>query len=86
MNSGGIFADETLNKFNGGLFRPDPELDSLSLPNKVFCEKMQAENQEKLNSHKNTLLYLTATYNFGIKASGQKSITLYTLGRIFEQS
>lgn len=86
MDAGGRFGDKTLNRFNGGLFRPDPVLDGLRLPNKVFCEKLQAESVAFLNAQKETLLYLAATYNFGIHASGQKSITLYTLGRIFEQS
>jgi hypothetical protein len=37
--------------------------------------------------HPRTLLYFSAAYNFGLSsAAGERAISLYTLGRIFEQS
>lgn len=85
MNSGGQFLDYPINRFNGGLFAVDAELDSLHIPNRVFCEKNQGTSVENIGEFKCTLLYFSATYNFG-KDSDGNAITLYTLGRIFEQS
>ena len=86
MDTGDKFLGKRINRFNGGLFAADPELDGLSIPNDVFCEKMQGENPDTIKQHSCTLLYLSATYNFGTSGSGEHAITLYTLGRIFEQS
>lgn len=83
MANGTPFGEQRINYFNGGLFAPDPVLDGLKLPNIVFCTKGQ---HEAIDSAPSTLLYLSATYNFGIAGDGKSSITLLTLGRIFEQS
>lgn len=64
MNEGGDFGDATLSKFNGGLFATDPEIRSLTLPNRIFCAKGQGQNEGSLVSHKTTLLYLSAAYNY----------------------
>lgn len=100
MNEGSAFGGEKINQFNGGLFAEDADLDVLFVPNEIFCQPKQGENEASLKSYKKTLLYLSATYNY---ASGwedaltrsssdidanrdSKSLGLYTLGRIFEQS
>lgn len=86
MNAGGAFLDHDINRFNGGLFATDPVLDGLHIPNKVFCARNQGDSAEALRDHPGTLLYFSGTYNFGVTPSGERSIGLYTLGRIFEQS
>lgn len=88
MREGGPFPpDHQINRFNGGLFAELPELEALTIPNRVFCAKGQGEDPESLASRKDTLLYLAASYNFGAHgAEHQRTITLYALGRIFEQS
>lgn len=84
MRDGGNFGSHAIDKFNGGLFEQDPALDSLHIPAKVFCAHGQATDQL---CHKRTLLYFSAAYNFGLSsAAGERAISLYTLGRIFEQS
>jgi hypothetical protein len=84
MRDGGNFGSHAIDKFNGGLFEQDPALDSLHIPAKVFCAPGQATH---LLDHKRTLLYFSAAYNFGLSsAAGERAISLYTLGRIFEQS
>ena len=85
MDEGGVFDGKQLNRFNGGLFARDTELDDLNLPNSAFFFPGQADNEETLRSPQANLLYFSANYNFGT-TSGGKAITLYTLGRIFEQS
>ncbi|MEQ8735656.1 MAG: N-6 DNA methylase [Rhodospirillaceae bacterium] len=86
MDKGEKFLGQRINRFNGGLFESDPELDDLFIPNHVFCEKLQGEDGPTIKKHPRTLLYLSAVYNFGTSGSGENAITLYTLGRIFEQS
>lgn len=107
MNDGSAFGERKLNKFNGGLFAEDGELDRLRIPNKVFCQQGQGQNEAALYSYKLTLLYLSASYNYAsgwaegltkppvegqeklgdaAKQDPSKSLGLYTLGRIFEQS
>lgn len=88
MRDGGPFPpDHTINRFNGGLFEALPELEALVIPNRVFCAKGQGESPAALVKHKDTLLYLAANYNFGAHGTEhQRTITLYALGRIFEQS
>lgn len=88
MDEGCPFAGQEINCFNGGLFREEPELESLRVPASVFCAEGQgAGGEAELKRHKNTLLYLSASYNFGVKGrEGGHVIDLYTLGRIFEQS
>lgn len=101
MNSGATsFGDHQINQFNGGLFAPDPELEKLHIPNNVFCERGQGQNEASLAANKLTLLYLSASYNYAsgwaagvsgepataAKRDPDRNIGLYTLGRIFEQS
>ncbi|PDT31113.1 restriction endonuclease subunit M [Rhizobium sp. M10] len=107
MNDGSAFGEKKLNKFNGGLFAADPELERLRVPNKVFCQQGQGQNEASLYAFKLTLLYLSASYNYAsgwaegltnppvdqeirfgdpAKQDPSKSLGLYTLGRIFEQS
>ena len=101
MKEGHAFGDHKINQFNGGLFAADPELEKLHIPNSVFCERGQGQNDASLASNKLTLLYLSANYNYASGWSGgltndqhasspkrdpERSIGLYTLGRIFEQS
>jgi hypothetical protein len=84
MCDGGNFGTHAIDKFNGGLFEQDPALDSLHIPAKVFCAHGQAAH---LLGHPRTLLHFSAAYNFGLSsAAGERAISLYTLGRIFEQS
>ena len=98
MNDGRAFGSEQLNQFNGGLFEPDSDLEQLHIPNIVFCEQGQGQNEASLSSNKRTLLYLSATYNYASgwadglgrgdrdRVDPTRSLGLYTLGRIFEQS
>lgn len=101
MNSGATsFGDHQINQFNGGLFAPDPELEKLHIPNSLFCERGQGQNEASLAANKLTLLYLSASYNYAsgwaagvsgepataAKRDPDRNIGLYTLGRIFEQS
>ncbi len=97
MNEGRAFGGKAINQFNGGLFSPDDDLDRLQVPNSVFCQHLQGSTEASLYSYKETLLYLCASYNYasdlGRFEGGQpfdrdpsKSLGLYTLGRIFEQS
>lgn len=84
MREGGPFGAHTIDRFNGGLFEKDAELDRLRIPAKVFCASGQADN---ITQQPRTLLYFSGAYNFGLTGdSGQRVIGLYTLGRIFEQS
>ncbi|MEG4264574.1 Eco57I restriction-modification methylase domain-containing protein [Microcoleus sp. Pol11C1] len=83
MANGTPFANRTINRFNGGLFSADSLLDSLQLPTEVFCASGQNVTPD---CAKDTLLYLSAHYNFGLTGDGNRTITLLTLGRIFEQS
>lgn len=88
MRDGGMFGEHQINRFNGGLFEPLPELENLKIPAKVFCTKNQAAGGMKaILNEPQTLLYLSAKYNFGIKdAAHERMIDFYALGRIFEQS
>ncbi len=97
MNEGRAFGGKALNQFNGGLFAHDDDLEKLHVPNSVFCQHMQGANEASLYSYKETLLYLCASYNYasdlgrsdGMQSFDRdpsKSLGLYTLGRIFEQS
>ena len=107
MNDGTAFGEKKLNKFNGGLFAADAELERLKVPNKVFCQQGQGQNEASLYGYKLTLLYLSASYNYAsgwaegltkpplngepqlgeaAKLDPSRSLGLYTLGRIFEQS
>lgn len=86
MNEGKKFRAHPINKFNGGLFAADTLLDGLTIPNVAFCTKLQGENDQTLAASKRTLLYFAGAYNFGADGREGQAITLYTLGRIFEQS
>lgn len=86
MNEGGPLGETTIHNFNGGLFAPDPAIEALDLPNRLFVRRGQAQNEATLAEHKDTLLYLAATYNFASEGDARNSIGLYTLGHIFEQS
>lgn len=101
MNSGATsFGDNQINQFNGGLFAPDAELEKLLIPNSIFCERGQGQNEASLAANKLTLLYLSGSYNYAsgwsagvsgeprtaAKRDPDRTIGLYTLGRIFEQS
>ena len=83
MANGTPFANRSINKFNGGLFAADSVLDNLNLPTEVFCASGQNVDSSCATD---TLLYLSANYNFGLAGDGKRTITLLTLGRIFEQS
>lgn len=84
MRDGGNFGPHAIDRFNGGLFDADAELDNLHIPAKVFCAAGQAA---AILTHPRTLLYFSGAYNFGLTAdAGTRAISLYTLGRIFEQS
>lgn len=107
MNDGTAFGEEALNQFNGGLFEQDPDLERLHIPNYIFCEQGQGQNEASLHRNKQTLLYLSGAYNYAASWAGglararnvagdapadaaksdpERSLGLYTLGRIFEQS
>lgn len=86
MRDGSPFREHRINRFNGGLFASEPELESLHVPTRLFCALGQGTSGS-VAFHKKTLLYFSATYNFGVSgATMERSIGLYTLGRIFEQS
>jgi hypothetical protein len=86
MNTGGDIGSHKIHQFNGGLFRDDQDIDSLKLPNHIFVVRGQGQNPANISEHKQTLLYLAATYNFAKEGDAKNSIGLYTLGHIFEQS
>lgn len=91
MNTGAAFAGKQINAFNGGLFAPDAALEALHVPNAVFCQHLQGQNEASIHSYKETVLYLSATYNYAsdmraVAAETSETLGLYTLGRIFEQS
>ena len=91
MRDGGPFGEERIHAFNGGLFAPDPELDTLRIPNSVFCAQNQGDSPERLLASPQTLLFFSAKYNFGaadgrLSSEPGRTLTLTTMGRIFEQS
>ncbi len=89
MNAGTTFGPETIHRFNGGLFAPDPALDALHVPNRLFCQPNQAQNEATIASSPLTVLFLCATYNYAAalgEGSEREALGLYTLGHIFEQS
>ncbi|MEO9168794.1 MAG: DNA methyltransferase, partial [Aestuariivirga sp.] len=86
MNTGGMFGRQKVPHINGGLFADDPLLESLHIPNFIFAAPGQGDNEASLLKDRRTLLFLSAYYNYAAKGDGQQSLTLYTLGRIFEQS
>ncbi len=86
MNTGGKFGQMQVPHINGGLFDDDSMIDGLSIPNHVFAAHGQGLNEASLAKDKETLLYLSARYNYAAKGDAKESLSLYTLGRIFEQS
>lgn len=87
MRDGTPFGEDRINRFNGGLFEADEEMDALRLPNRIFCEKNQGQSNERIMQFPKTLLFLSAKYNFGATDEGdEKTLTLTAMGRIFEQS
>lgn len=87
MREGTPFLKHRINRFNGGLFEQDEELEALHIPTFLFCAEQQGSSEKALFDYLETLLFLSAKYNFGFKQnSEEKNIGLYTLGRIFEQS
>ncbi|MGH6768058.1 MAG: Eco57I restriction-modification methylase domain-containing protein [Xanthobacteraceae bacterium] len=86
MNTGGPLNRVTLPEINGGLFEPDPLIDGLSIPNHVFAQAGQGANEASLESDTATLFYLCGRYNYAARGDVKESLSLYTLGHIFEQS
>ena len=74
MRDGGNVLGHRINKFNGGLFAADADLDGLEIPTKVFCGPDQRASPERLLEQPKTLLYLSATYNFGVRGSGGEKV------------
>lgn len=64
MDDGSAWGGQPINRFNGGLFRTDDELDALHIPNRLFCAPGQGQDEDTLYSDKLTLLYLSASYNY----------------------
>lgn len=86
MNTGGLLGKQQVPFINGGLFAPDPAIDGLSIPNHVFAAHEQGRNEASLESDRDTIFYLSARYNYASRGDIRESVSLYTLGRIFEQS
>lgn len=86
MNTGGLLGKQPVPFINGGLFAPDPLIDALSIPNHVFAAHEQGLNLASLDIDRNTIFYLSARYNYASRGDIRESVSLYTLGRIFEQS
>jgi type I restriction-modification system DNA methylase subunit len=86
MNTGGSLNRVKLPEINGGLFAPDPLIDGLTIPNYVFAKSGQGANEASLESDQETLLYLCGRYNYAARGDVKESLSLYTLGHIFEQS
>ena len=86
MNNGGTLSRLTLPEINGGLFAPDPLIDGLNIPNHVFVKAGQGANEASLESDPKTLFYLCGRYNYAGRGDVKESLSLYTLGHIFEQS
>jgi len=86
MDAGGQMGQLRVPQINGGLFAADSEIEKLSIPNHIFASAGQGTSEASLESDKNTLLYLSARYNYASRGEAKESLSLYTLGRIFEQS
>ena len=86
MDTGGEMGRLQVPHINGGLFEADPEIEALSLPNHVFADAGQGANDASLDRRRDTLLYLCARYNYAAHGDARESLSLYTLGRIFERS
>ncbi|MDP1700755.1 MAG: Eco57I restriction-modification methylase domain-containing protein [Aestuariivirga sp.] len=86
MNTGGRLGATDVPHINGGLFDTDELIDGLQIPNHVFAALGQGQNDAAVEADKTTLFYLSARYNYASKGDAKESLSLYTLGRIFEQS
>ncbi len=86
MDRGGMFGATRVPRINGGLFAQDPILDGLTLPNHVFVAPGQGANDASIDSDTSTIFHLCARYNYASRGDARESLSLYTLGRIFEQS
>lgn len=86
MSAGGKLGQVAIPHINGGLFAPDAEIEALSIPNHAFAAPGQGRNDVSLEGNPDTLFYLSARYNYAARGSARESLSLYTLGRIFEQS
>ncbi len=87
MDEGGKLGKEDVPLINGGLFADDPLINNLVIPNFIFAAAGQTHLKEAdLAKDKRTLLFLSGYYNYAAKGDATQSLTLYTLGRIFEQS
>ncbi|MES0199002.1 DNA methyltransferase [Mesorhizobium sp. M0011] len=86
MNEGGMFGGLRVPHINGGLFAANPTMNALAIPNHVFAAAKQGAGEAALESDRDTLLYLCARYNYASRGNVKESLSLYTLGRIFEQS
>ncbi|MCC6921064.1 MAG: Eco57I restriction-modification methylase domain-containing protein [Alphaproteobacteria bacterium] len=86
MDRGGKFGQLKVPHINGGLFEADPRIEALALPNDVFAAAGQGRTPADLERDPNTLLYLCGRYNYAARGDVRESLSLYTLGRIFEQS
>ena len=86
MNEGGEFGPNLhVQRFNGGLFANDPEINNLYVPNYIFCVTGQGRNDASVEADKKTVLYFAHRYDFSSTGAGE-GLDLYTLGHIFEQS
>lgn len=86
LNTGGKWGQLPVPHINGGLFETDPLIEGLAIPNHVFAAVGQGHNEASLERDRNTVLYLCARYNYAARGDARESLSLYTLGRIFEQS
>ncbi len=86
MDTGGKWGRLQVPHINGGLFARDARIDALSIPNHVFAAPGQGAGEAMLESDRDTLLYLCARYNYASRGEAKEALSLYTLGRIFEQS
>jgi hypothetical protein len=86
MNSGGTLGQLKVPHINGGLFAENPHIDGLRIPNHVFAAPKQGAGTAMLESDTESLFYLCARYNYASRGDARESLSLYTLGRIFEQS
>ena len=67
MDHGDSIGMHEMNRFNGGRFCPDPELEGLIIPNFVFCSARQGQDEVTLAQHPKTLFFFSGRYNFGVK-------------------
>src|SRR5690606_14476438 len=86
IDTGSFFGRLQMPHINGRLFAPDPQIDAPNLPNHVLAAPGQGKNDASLDSDKTTIRYLSRRYKFASRGEAKHSISLYTLGRIFEQS